>query len=107
MFRSTVILLALAFMLFAGNAFAWDKVVHAYIDTAGMDDDSDYALITWSSYALYELIVDVNDTENQAGYAYANIHTSYEGEIVQYANLSTYKGYDKKMTQFRVKMQID
>lgn len=59
MLKSTLILLALVFIVFAGNAYAWDLEVYSYAEYGEYEDfhtdDVDSSLYGWSSYVNYEL----------------------------------------------------
>lgn len=94
MSKSTVILLALAFMVFAGNAFAWDYECSVRVETESFDDDSVQEYIPSGVYYVspYQLYCEV-DGPDDSGRAYANIHSAIDGEhIIDYDNLLTYGG---------------
>lgn len=101
MLRLTVILLALVFIVFSGNAYAWDCEVNAYVEgevtwdfeTYGVDS-SEYG---WSIYVNYQLHAHVSGNGTGAS-AFANLRNWDDTRYVDcYIN---YNDYDSKSGAF-------
>jgi hypothetical protein len=93
--KISIILLALAFTVFTGNAFAWDGMSSVYLsgaETTISDPQVIYFPYGTTYAAPYELYCNVDGTYD-SGYAFADIWSTADGDThIDWDDCSSYYG---------------